>query len=286
MSGNNCISVQTLINQINTSIKALGSQQTNTSNFPNTKGTYNNLTLLNNVISSNGKTGNTTSDGYYATYFVVLTNLTNVIDFYIDEANDYDLCFTRSEQSQKYTLNLTYNSDVSASGNYDATAKVYAPSYCDAGFVTKGKGWDLKTVWSKCAWDVPSTYKDVEPFKIDGGCGAKINNCTGTTNVKFSYGSEPPTGDYTFITYEIDGLPTEFKYYIYNFDIESLNIYFTSYSIDISGLKDNSNAIVNSFTASDVQSAVQNEVVPVILKAVNDAINNICIILTGSGINI
>ncbi len=288
----NCISVQTLINQINNSIIELGKQPSNTSYFPNTKGTYNDLQILNKVIYTEGTTGNTSTDGYYASYNVDINQLLNIINFSISESNDYNLCFTRTEQSQKYTLNLTYLSSITANGIYDATAKVYSPSYCDGKVETKcswsgWRNWDVKckSWWNSCGWNVPSTYKEAVGFALSSNCGATIDDCTGTTDVEFSYGSKAPTGDYTFVTYVIDGLPTQFSYYIYNFKIESLDIYFSKYTINISGLGKNQNTIISSFTASDVQSAIQKYLVPIILNSTNNAIKNICVVLTGGGIN-
>ena len=45
------------------------------------------------------------------------------------------------------------------------------------------------------------------------------------------------------------------------------------------------NDIIDSVTSGDVQSILNEFLVPIILSAINGAISNLCIVITGTGIN-
>jgi hypothetical protein len=293
MSQKNCLSVQNLINQINTYFTNLGSEPINQNNYPNTKGTYNNIGIINEALGITGSNiGNTTTDGYYVPeYSLQITQLINLVDLYVTEQEDYELCFTRKTQTTKLTTTFAYKSSITAVGTYEAEAFLYIPTYWDGCVKTKcsWSGWrdtvlKCDSSWDKKCWLVPSTYDAAIPFYPSGIVDVILNGVTLTATTSITYGSTQPTGDYTFINVPINGLPLNFSYYIYGINIEKLDFAFNSYDVTINGLGEYVSAITSDFTAADVQTAV-NGIAAEIRDPINDALSKTCVVLTGTGIN-
>jgi hypothetical protein len=200
-------------------------------------------------ISYSGTYGNTTTDGYYATYSILLKQIVNAINLQLTSQ-----LFSGNSDSvtQTITDNFTfeYVESMVLDGSASGSGEAYIPEYTYDGCVLWGS-----TGWKNSCWKSPFGTKYCVPVPSGWGCTEKatitvpstysssllisdtvdyqltINGLTGNGTITYTLSLENPniTGKTLYIVYlNIEGFP-ESVYYIYNLGIENTTVSFTSF---------------------------------------------------------
>jgi len=220
-------------------------------------GTVSDINLNDCPISYSGTYGNTTTDGYYASYSILLTSILDAINLQITSQ-----LFTKtptSETAEVISCNFTFSylSSITFNGSASGSGEVYIPSYTYNGCVLWGPSW-CNSCWKSpfgtkycvpypCGWQcdekatitVPSTYSDSLLISESINYSLVVNGVTGSGAITYSVSIVNPdiSGNTLYPIYltipDVD--PTTL--YIYNIGVKDVSANFTSF--EANGIKFN-----------------------------------------------
>lgn len=212
-------------------------------------GTVSNINLYNCPISYSGTYGNTTTDGYYATYTILLKQIINAINLQITSQ-----LFSGSGDSTTETITsnftFSYVESLVLDGSASGSGEAYIPEYTYDGCVLWGTtGWKnscwkslfgtkycvpVPSGWGcteKTTITVPSTYSDSLLISSSVNYQLTVNGLYGNGSITYTLSIVNPdiSGNTLYPVYlTIEGVP-ESVFYIYNIGIENTSFNFTSF---------------------------------------------------------
>ena len=231
-------------------------------------GTLSNIDISGCPISFSGTYGNTTTDGYYATYSISLTQLINLLNLQLTSqlfstSNITDQ--SSGVETETVTDNFTYEyvESLTLSGNASGSGEVYIPSYSYDGCILWGPTWTTCCCWKSpfgkkwCStipdgWqciakgniNVPSTYSSDLLIGDSINISLTVNGISGSGSLSYTLSNTNPdiSGNTTYNTnIYITGEPSGI-FYIYGIQLLDFTVSFTSF--DLTG---------GSFTLSTAQ---------------------------------
>ena len=212
-------------------------------------GIVSNINFDNCPPAYSGTYGNTTTDGYYATYTILLKQIINAINMQITSQ-----LFSGSGDSTTETItdNFTfaYIESMILDGSASGSGEAYIPEYTYDGCVLWGS-----TGWKNSCWKSPFGTQYCVPVSSGWGCTEQttitvpstysssllisdtvdyqltINGLTGSGTITYTLSFVNPdiSGNTLYPIYlTISGAP-ESVYYIYNIGVENTTFSFTSF---------------------------------------------------------
>jgi len=212
-------------------------------------GIVSNINFTDCPISYSGTYGNTTTDGYYATYTILLKQVINALNLQITSQ-----LFSKtptSETTEIVTSNFTfaYVESITFNGTASGSGEVYIPSYTYDGCVLWGPSW-CQSCWKSpfgtkyctpypCGWQcdekstitVPSTYSDALLISESINYSLVINGVTGSGTITYTLSVVNPDieGNTLYPVYlTITGEPSS-VFYMYDIGAKDVSANFTSF---------------------------------------------------------
>jgi hypothetical protein len=212
-------------------------------------GTVSNINFDNCPLEYSGTYGNTTTDGYYASYSILLKQILDAINLQI--TSQLFSKTSTSETTEIVTSNFTfaYVTSITFNGSASGSGEAYTPSYTYDGCVLWGPSW-CNSCWKSpfgtkyctpypCGWQcdekstitVPSTYSDSLLISDTVDYSLIINGITGSGTITYTLSLVNPdiAGNTLYPVYlTISGIEP-MVLYIYNISVEDATASFTSF---------------------------------------------------------
>ena len=225
-------------------------------------GTLSNIDISDCPITVSGTYGNTTTDGYYATYTISFTELLNIINLQITSQLFTPSSTSSTSETVTDNFAFAYVESLTLNGNASGSGEVYTPSYSYDGCILWGPTW-AESCWKSpfgkkyCTpypngWqcdekgniDVPSTYSSDLLIADSINFSLTVNGISGSGALSYTLSNTNPSisGSIVYNTnIYITGEPYGI-FYIYGIQILDFTVAFTSF--DLTG---------SSFTLSTAQ---------------------------------
>jgi len=212
-------------------------------------GTVSDINFTNCPIKYSGTYGNTTTDGYYASYSILLNEVIDGINLQIT-SQLFGGSGDSTTETVTDTFSFAYLSSATFNGSASGSGEVYIPEYSYNGCVLWGTtGWKnscwksffgtkycvpVPSGWGcteKTTITVPSTYSNSLLISDSIYYSLIVNGITGNGKITYTLSTVEPSLDgktLKTISLTIEGAPTS-VFYIYGIGIENTSIDFTSF---------------------------------------------------------
>lgn len=212
-----------IISAVNQIIQKIGNTSLSTVTTCPT-GTLNDMnTSCDSSLNFAASEGNTTTDGYYATYDVIVNSISNSLDFAITTPISSEE-FTETTITYTNSFTGTYLNNISSSGDaINCSGSVYTPEFSVP-----------EICWlDECVpgYTIPSSYPVISIDIPDISWTVTVNNGTVTGDISYTVSvSQPSTSqpiETINVSYYFGGIPV----YIYNLEITDLTIDYGSLAL-------------------------------------------------------
>ena len=214
-------------------------------------GTASNIDISDCPLESSGTYGNTTTDGYYASYSISLDQLINIINLQITSQLFSISNITSNSETITDNFTFEYVESLTLAGKASGSGEVYIPSYTYDGCILWGPTWG-KSCWKSLfgtkycipypdGWEceekgsitVPSTYSDALLISDSINISLAVNGITGSGTMSYTLSTVNPqiVGNVLYpVNIYITGAPTS-VFYLYNTVVIAPTIAFSSFTL-------------------------------------------------------
>ena len=193
-------------------------------------GTLSNVDISECPISFSGTYGNTTTDGYYATYTISIDKLINLLNLQLTSQLFSPSNITSTNETITDNFTFAYVDSLTLSGIASGSGEVYIPEYSSSECIVYGTNGGCQKYET---YSQASTYNSANLVPYTSDFTLTVNGITGSGTMQYTIATSNPdiSGNTTYTVYVYIPGEQAGVFYIYNIEILDTTASFTSYDL-------------------------------------------------------